>query len=140
MTSVQRNMMCWHGCSSVDNLLISAHRLTKSIPSQNLAPVLVLCSCLLPCRSCFLPRTPNTNLGSWQSGAGFALSSSPRVPASPIAAAAAGSNNGSVTGHSRHPAASHRIVVANPGNVQHPLSVLSQSDVLRYNAMPWRCS
>jgi hypothetical protein len=88
-----------------------------------------------PCRSCFLPRTPNTNLSSWQSGAGFALSSSPRVPASPIAAASGGgsggSAHGSLTGHSRHPAASHRIVVTNPGNTEHPLSVLSQSDVLR---------
>lgn len=95
-------------------------------------------------RSCFLPRAPNTSLSSWQSGAGFALSSSPRVPASPIAAAAAGGSGGSAngagaTGHSRHPAASHRIVVANSGNTEHPLSVLSQSDVLRFLAAHHEC-
>ncbi|KAF8064683.1 hypothetical protein HT031_003485 [Scenedesmus sp. PABB004] len=98
-------------------------------------------------RSCFLPRTPSGGLSSSLScagapagaaGSGGAPSPSPR----PACASGGGSlGTSSTVGHSRHPAASHRIVVVRPdgGGGAPPLAVLSQSDILRFLAAHHEC-
>ncbi|KAF6255626.1 hypothetical protein COO60DRAFT_1627468 [Scenedesmus sp. NREL 46B-D3] len=88
--------------------------------------------------SCRAPPTPASAAGSRAQA-----SPCPRHHACPQAPSqrggSGGSNNGTSTGDGRHPAAAHRIMVATPGDAQRPLSVLSQSDVLRFLAAHHEC-
>jgi hypothetical protein len=107
----------------------------------------MLCAAVPCCRTCFLPRMPpaGSGLQSYGSGMGFMTTMSPRVSASNAGGggnSTGGGGGGSggthsphawSGGHSRHPAASHRVVVAMPdGSGGDKLCVLSQSDILRW--------